>query len=92
MDPTIKVTYLGPGRGWGVRCFCPNGSLFSENTAYSKDKIGPIARHLLRMWDKCGGVSIYAHRARHRAWEKARECSDPMDARYRNRDMDDRQS
>lgn len=69
-DPTIKVTRLG--RGWGVRCFSPSGALFLEATAKTKSLIGPVARNLLRMWDKCGGTSLYAERARFRAWEKDR--------------------
>lgn len=78
-DPTIKVTYLG--EGWGVRCIRPDGTIFVEENARAKDKIGPIARNMLRWYDKGSGTySKYADRARHRAWEKGN-----------NKDMDARQ-
>lgn len=78
-DPHIKVTYLG--KGWGIRCFNPNGTIFMEGNARTKEMIGPVARNLLRMYDKCSfSYSKYADRARHRAWGKGN-----------NKDMVDRQ-
>lgn len=68
MDPVIKVTRLG--KGWGVRCFNPNGTIFLEDYARTKELIGGVAKELLRMYDKCGGGSQYAERARFRAQEK----------------------
>ena len=72
-DPYIKVTRLG-NIGWGVRCFNPNGVLFLEGLAKLQIDIGPLARNFLRMWDKCGGDSKYADRARHRQFEKKYIC------------------
>jgi len=63
-DPMIKVTRLADG--WGVRCYRPDGTLHSEGHAPAKAEIGPVARELLRWWDKLGGVSRYASRARER--------------------------
>ena len=70
-DPRIVVTRIG-NIGWGVRCFNPSGSIFLEGVAKTQIEIGPMARSFLRMWDKCGGSSTYADRARHRAVEKLR--------------------
>jgi len=67
-DPYIKVTCLGDG--WGIRLFRPNGTIHSEGHADCKFMIGVIARNLLRWWDKMGGMSKYASRARHRQGEK----------------------
>jgi hypothetical protein len=86
--PYIKVTYLG--KGWGVRCFAPDGKNFTEGLAKTKDMIGNVARDLLRFCDKgCGPseATKYTDRARHRAWEKARNCDDAQDAKLRNMDM-----
>lgn len=87
-DPYIKVTYLG--KGWGVRLYSPDGTTFTEGFAKSKDMIGNVARDLLRFCDKgCGPSSAtkYTSRARHRAWGKARECSNDKDEQLRNMDM-----
>lgn len=87
-DPYIKVTYLG--KGWGVRLYTHDGKHFTEGFAKTKDMIGNVARDLLRFCDKgCGAgeATWYTHRARHRAWEKARACTDEHDAMLRNRDM-----
>jgi len=66
-DPIIKVTRLG--RGWGVRCLHPSGALFKEAQAKTKAMIGPVARELLRLYDKTGGTQ-YTDRARFRCQEK----------------------
>lgn len=64
----VKVTRI-PGKGYGVRVFT-NGKLNQEATAPTRADIGPVARSLLRMEDKCGNISNYASRARHRIGEK----------------------
>ena len=73
-DPYIKVTFLG--KGYGIRLFYPNGKLHSEDFVKTRIEVGPAARSLLRWWDKLGGDSWYAHRARHRQGEKEvkRKC------------------
>jgi len=63
----VKVTRLGSG--WGVRVFT-NGVLNQQTTVYSRQDIGAAARDMLRMEDKCGNISDYASRARHRVGEK----------------------
>jgi hypothetical protein len=86
MDPTIKVTRIG--KVWGIRCLNPSGSIFLETTVKDRTMIGPTARHMLRMYDKCSfEKSHYASRARHRAWEKAREADNVIDRDLRNADM-----
>jgi hypothetical protein len=85
-DPYIKVTYLG--KGWGVRLFHPDGRLHSEGHARAREMIGPVARDLLRWWDKClGPYSQYADKARHRTWGKALKCTNEQDKALRNKDM-----
>jgi hypothetical protein len=87
-DPYIKVTYLG--RGWGVRCYTPDGKHFTEEHARTKEMIGVVARSLLRFCDKgCGPCEAtkYTDRARHRAWGKARLCSNEHDTYLKNLDM-----
>ena len=85
-DPKIKVTNLG--KGWGIRLYKPDGSLFfMEDFVERKNQIAPACRQLLRWYAKMGGVSNYAHRARHRAWEKARNCDNELDRNLRNKDM-----
>lgn len=61
---TVKVTFL-KGVGYGVRVFT-NGVLNQEAIATSREEIGPVARALLRMEDKCGNFSDFARKARHR--------------------------
>ena len=68
VDPSIKVTFLG--KGWGIRCFSPTGKIFDEAFVKTRLEIGLACRDLLRWWDKLGGVSKYADRARHRSTEK----------------------
>jgi hypothetical protein len=43
-----------------------NGELNSEGVTKRKDHIGAVCRDLLRWEDKCGNISDYADRARHR--------------------------
>lgn len=64
-DPTIKVTFLG--KGLGVRCINPDGTLFDEQFVKTRLEIGPTARDMLRQYDKMGPtLSKYADKARHR--------------------------
>lgn len=69
VEHTVKVTRL-KGRGWGVRVFV-NGILNQEDLAITQSDIGRVARSLLRMEDKCGNLSDFAHTARHRVGIKA---------------------
>lgn len=88
-DPYIKVTRLN-SRVWGVRLYSPDGKHYVEERVFSRERIGPAARTLLRFCDKgCGPCEAtkYTDRARHRAWEKASECLDENDKRLRNNDM-----
>lgn len=64
----VKVTRL-KGVGYGVRVLV-NGQVNQQAVAGSRDKIGLVARSMLRMEDKCGNLSDFAHRARHRVGEK----------------------
>lgn len=64
----VKVTRI-PGHGYGVRVLV-NGEVNQEALAPTQGDIGRVARGLLRMEDKCGNVSDYADRARHRATQK----------------------
>lgn len=60
----IKVTYLG--NGWyGCRCYV-NGELNQEVRVEGRHNIRAACRGMLRMEDKCGNVSDYAHASRHR--------------------------
>lgn len=59
----VKVTRLG--NGWAVRVYA-NGEVNQERTVYSRQDIGPAARDMLRMEDKCGNHSAYARAARKR--------------------------
>lgn len=68
VEHSVKVTYLGNGK-YGCRVYV-NGTLSSEEVAEGRDQIGPVCRSLLRMEDKCGNISKYASRARHRIREK----------------------
>jgi hypothetical protein len=61
---SIKVTFL-KGVGWGVRLFA-NGELSQEYVAKTRTEIGPLARSMLRMEDKCGNISDYAAKSRFR--------------------------
>lgn len=60
----IKVTRIKSGL-WGVRCFT-NGELNQEIQVHTRGDIGRAAREMLRVEDKCGNISIYAHSARER--------------------------
>jgi len=69
VEHTVKVTRI-KGHGYGVRVLV-NGEVNQEQLAPTRADIGPVAKGMLRMEDKCGNVSQYAHRARHRVGEKA---------------------
>lgn len=60
----VKVTRL-KGIGWGIRVFV-NGELNQEAKVESRLEIGPTAKSMLRMEDKCGNLSDYADKARFR--------------------------
>lgn len=60
----VKVTRI-KGHGYGVRVLV-NGEINQEAVAPCKNHIGAVARDLLRMEDKCGNISNFADRARHR--------------------------
>lgn len=68
VEHTVKVTRI-KGHGYGVRVFV-NGELNQEDVAPTRSDIGQVARSLLRMEDKCGNLSDYAHEARHRVGRK----------------------
>lgn len=76
MDPSIVVTYMKGIRAWIVRCLSPEGLVWMERAVKSRMEIGKEARSQLRMWDKCGGQSKYASRARHRQTEKGKQEKD----------------
>lgn len=69
VEHEVKVTRM-PGHGYGVRVLV-DGVVNQEGRAESRSEIGQVARDLLRMEDKCGNISEFAHRARHRVGEKA---------------------
>ena len=64
----VKVTHL-KGHGYGIRVMV-NGQINQEGIAPTRADIGPVAREMLRMEDKCGNISDYASSARHRAGVK----------------------
>ena len=68
VEHKVKVTRI-KGKGWGVRVYT-NGVLSQEDVVRTQLEIGPAARGMLRMEDKCGNPSKYADRARHRTGEK----------------------
>ena len=63
MDPVIKVTRIK--NRWHARMFY-NGELRDEMACNTQCDIGIICREMLRWYDKMGGSSQYADRARHR--------------------------
>jgi hypothetical protein len=68
VEHTVKVTRI-KGHGYGVRVFV-NGELNQQDVAPTRSDIGRVARGLLRMEDKCGNLSDFAHEARHRVGRK----------------------
>lgn len=68
VEHTVKVTYLGDGK-YGCRVFV-NGELSQECTVESKAEIGQACRDMLRMENKCGNLSDYGQKSRHRATKK----------------------
>ena len=65
---TVKVTRI-KGHGYGVRVLV-DGAVNQEALAATRGDIGIVAKQLLRMEDKCGNISDFAHSARHRAGKK----------------------
>ena len=63
-EHTVKATRIGDG--WNVRVFL-NGEVNQEVRVYAQNLIGAAARDMLRWEDKCGNISEYASKARHRA-------------------------
>jgi hypothetical protein len=63
MDPVIKVTKIK--NRWHARLWY-NNKPGSEMACDTKLDIGWICRELMRWWDKCGGSSYHAHKARER--------------------------
>ena len=64
-----KVTHEVTVRNINGRYHCrvfADGELNSEGVTMHKNHIGAVCRDLLRWEDKCGNVSVYADRARHR--------------------------
>jgi hypothetical protein len=68
VEHEVKVTRI-KGHGYGVRVLV-NGEINQEDLAETRQDIGPVARSMLRMEDKCGNISKHADRARHRVGEK----------------------
>lgn len=68
VEHTVKVTYLGDGK-YGCRVFV-NGVLSQERTVFDKADIGKTCREMLRTENKCGNLSDFGHKSRHRATKK----------------------
>lgn len=62
-DVSVKVTKIG--NRWHARLFF-NGAVFDEMACKNRQDIGYICRTMLRWFDKTGGGSLFAERARHR--------------------------
>ena len=71
MEPEIKVTRIK--NRWHARLLL-NGHVHSEMACALREDIGHICRTLLRWFDKCGGVSIYAQKSRQR-WNSKQESN-----------------
>lgn len=69
VEHEVKVTRI-KGVGYGIRVLV-NGEINQEALAPTRAEIGDTARDLLRMEDKCGNLSDFSDRARHRPQEKA---------------------
>lgn len=68
-DVVHAVTVRKINNRYHCRVFT-NGILNQEAFCLTKDMIGLTCRRLLRMEDKCGNSSKYAHKARMRQGEK----------------------
>lgn len=68
VEHEVKVTRI-KGHGYGVRVLV-NGDVNQEDLAETRQDISRVARSMLRTEDKCGNISKYADRARHRIGEK----------------------
>ena len=75
MEPEIKVTRIK--NRWHARLLL-NGHVHSEMACALREDIGHICRTLLRWYDKCGGVSIYAHKSRERLNTKETNFGRPV--------------
>ena len=75
MEPEIKVTRIK--NRWHARLI-EDGRVHSEMACAEREDIGYICRTLLRWYDKCGGVSIYAHKSRERLNTKETNLSGPI--------------
>jgi hypothetical protein len=71
MEPEIKVTKIK--NRWHARLI-EDGKVHSEMACDLREDIGYLCRNLLRWYDKCGGVSIYAHKSRQR-WNSKQEAN-----------------
>lgn len=63
MDPEIKVTRINDR--WHGRLYY-DGACIDEMACECQEDIGVICKEMLRWFDKLGGESIYADKARHR--------------------------
>lgn len=59
----VKVTRIK--NRWHSRLFV-DGKVRDEMACENRVDIGYICRTMLRWYDKCGGMSLFAHAARHR--------------------------
>ena len=75
MEPEIKVTRIK--NRWHARLLL-NGHVHSEMACALREDIGFLCRSLLRWYDKCGGVSIYAHKSRERLNTKETNFGHPV--------------
>lgn len=63
-----KVVVTRIGDGYNIRVYM-NDTLNQESRVYDRMDIQREAKSMLRMEDKCGNISKYADRARHRLKE-----------------------
>ncbi len=64
-DVTHEVKVVRIGDGWNIRVYT-NGQVNQESRVYDRSQIGPAARAMLRIEDKCGNFSKFASAARKR--------------------------
>jgi len=75
MDPVIRVTRIK--NRWHARMFY-NGELRDEMACEYRQDVGMICKIMLRWYDKLGGTSKYADKARHRNKEGHRHKIGPL--------------
>ena len=63
LDPEIKVTKIN--KRWHARLIL-KGKVINEMACEYSEDIGWICREMLRQYDKLGGMSIFALKARNR--------------------------